>query len=107
MSLPTWVQGSRHTAMRLQWVRRDNTYPDLTGTAITGKIRVNGSMTAVALTGTIAPDTTAPQRGYFTYAPSSADVASAGIYQVQFIATYADSKPDLTFITDWTITAAL
>jgi hypothetical protein len=108
MSLPTWVQGSRHTGLRLRWVRRDGTYPDLTGTTITGKLRSSAAgSSSVAMTGTLAPDTNEAAAGWFVYAPSAADVGTAGTYEVQFTATYADTKPDLTFRTEWVIEAAL
>jgi hypothetical protein len=106
--VPTWVQGATHTGMRLQWKRRDGTFPDLTGVTITAKIKpVSGGGAAVALTGALAPDTSDPSHGYFTYAPSTLDVATAGTYQIQFKAVYADTKPDLTFSAEWEIMPAL
>lgn len=107
MSLPNWVQSSTHTGLRIRWTRSDGTYPDLTGATITGKIRsIAPGSSSAALTGTLAPDTNQAAQGYFTYAPSAADVGTAGSYKVQFTATRT-GLPDLTFQADWAIEDAL
>ena len=103
MALSSAVEGARHTAQLITWTDGDGDPQNLTGATLTGWIR-DGSATR-AITGTLAvSDGTA---GEFTWAYSAADVADAGIFRVQFVATYGDGLADKTLSVLWVVEESL
>lgn len=104
MALADAVQGATHTPQRITWLDTDDTPLNLTGATITGKIQDSGGTTR-AITGTLSVVTAAS--GIFSWTYSTADVATAGRYQVQFIATYGDATVEKTLADAWNVHAAL
>jgi hypothetical protein len=104
MALADAVQGARHVAQQITWVDSSGDAVDLTGATVTGKIR-NGAGVVRDIDGTLT--VTDDSGGVFTWAYGEDDVADDGGHEVQFIATYADTTQDKTFITSWLVREAL
>ena len=102
MALSSAVQGATHTAQRITWTDGEGDAQDLTGATITAWKQRRNTATSTAVTGTmsvVAPATS----GVFTWPYSTADVATAGKYLIQFTATYGDGTKDRTLIEDWEV----
>lgn len=107
-SLPTVARGSLRPSMLVTWTHADETeVEDLTAAVIVGRIKdlsdntyrtVQGELTA------LAPET----NGIFEWAFDAADVATAGVYQVQFAATWvADPTLGRTIVFEWEVSDSL
>ena len=107
MTLSTGVVGARHTAQRITWLQEDGTPYILTGATITGRIQ-NSTGAGRPADGifTVDPDQ-ATNPGVFTWAYGVIDVSTAGTFQVQFIASYADTKNDKTYHAEWQVDEAI
>lgn len=81
MSLPNVVKSSIYSDLVLTW----SPVLDLTGATLTGTITDRNGDGSRAITGTLA--VSSAEAGIFTWSPSSADVATAGAFYVQFTAT--------------------
>lgn len=106
MALASAVQGARHTAQRITWTDAEGDAQDLTGATLTGRRVRIPTGEAAAITGTlvvVAPATA----GVFDWAYSAADVAAAGAYRVQFVATYGDGLNDKTLVEKWVVEPAI
>lgn len=101
MSLANAVKDARHTSQTITWTDEAGNAQDLTGATITGVIRDQKTAVVRAITGSL--DITDATAGEFTWAYSAADVASAGYFEVQFVATYGDDLSDATLVTAWTV----
>jgi len=99
------VKGARHTAQVVTFGRRDSSEVlDLTSATITGTIRDNVTNVVRAVSGTLTGGGTA---GTITWAYGATDVATAGEFEVQFKATYADTTYDLSFPESWKVYEAI
>lgn len=105
MALASAVQGARHFAQVITWTDTENEPVDLSGAAISGRMRPVSSSTAGDITGTLA--VTDGPGGVFTWAYGAADVAAAGNFLVQFVATYPDTLTDRTLAEVWAVHEAL
>ena len=94
MALGDAIQGARHTAQTVTWQDSSGDAWSLVGATITGTIRSERGGTARALTGAMALVGTG-STGQFTWTYSVADIATVGVYWVQFKATFTGSY-DLT-----------
>ena len=88
MALAPAVQHARKRIQTITWKDDDGNAIDLTGSTITGILERGGVQTAI--TGTFALVTATS--GIFSWTYSSADVAQAGTFFVQFRAKYASDK---------------
>jgi len=108
MTLSAGIVGARHTAQRITWMQEGGTTGYvLTGATITARIQDRNGIGRAA-DGVFTPDpdqVTNP--GVFTWAYGVLDVGTAGIFQVQFIATYVDAKNDKTYHAEWKVDEAL
>lgn len=104
MALASAVQGATHTPQVITWTDTDTTPLNLTGATLTGKLRDSAGATR-SITGTLVK--TDAVNGVFTWTYSSADVATAGVYDAQFTATFADTTIERTLVTSWTVSEAL
>src|SRR6266496_2850121 len=102
MALQQGIVGSRHTGQQVTWTRTDGTPQDLTGATLTGTIREVSSGVSRAIAGALTVSPTNPAGGIFTWGYAAADLV-AGVYEVQFIATYADTLADKTEPESWTV----
>lgn len=89
--------GARHTGQTITWTRNDGTAENLTGATVTGKMKKLDTGAVKSITGTLT--VTTPASGIFTWAYATADIDTAGVYEVQFKATFADTTYDLSFVT--------
>lgn len=108
MALPNWTQGARRPSMALTWYVLGTTTPvDLTGATITGLIRSSSGVgAATAITGVLT--VTDGAAGQFRWDFSADDVANAGAFKVQFVATFGSNPtPAKTFKSDWHIEKSL
>lgn len=103
--LQTAIQGSTHTSQVITWTKEDGSIEDLTGATVTGKIQGVEADTAQAIAGTL--QITGAATGVFSWSYAAADVAAAGIFWVQFKATFSDGKDDLSFADYWVVEGAL
>lgn len=104
MSLQPAVEGARHTAQTITFARADEATQNLTDATITATIRDVRTGIETAATGTFTLVTATS--GIFSWAYSAGDVATAGQYQVQFKATYADLSFDRSEWQDWIVLPA-
>jgi len=105
MALANAVQGARHTAQTITWKDADGAVVDLTGATITARIRAKRLNTITfAATGVFAL-VALGATGIFTWTYSVADVANAGLFEVQFKATF--TQYDLTLTTGWEVLEAI
>lgn len=105
MALSNAVQGARHSGQQVTWTKSDGSAQDLAGATITARIRNRITGAAAAADGVFTLVT--PASGIFNWAYGTVDVGTAGKFEVQFKAAYADSKHDLTFSADWEVEEAL
>lgn len=102
---PNLVQGATHTVKRITWQDAQRVAVNLTGATMSGRKRLVDAETGEALGGSFAVVTAAD--GIFTYQPSADDVAEAGLYDFQFIATFGDGTIEKTFTVRWEIGEAI
>ncbi len=106
MALPTRVQGARRPGLIITWLRDDETAENLTDATVTGRIRDRNTGAARDISGAIT--LTDPAAGVFSWLPSVEDVSAAGLFEVQFTATFSSgATPARTFSATWTLTAAI
>jgi len=104
MSLSNAVQGATHTAQQITWVDGDGDPLNLTGATITARIKDLDTGEARAATGTLS--VLDAEAGLFSWAYSTADVATAGAFNVQFVATFG-AADDKTLAELWVVEVAL
>lgn len=105
MALADAVQGSRWPAQQITWTPEGGGVANLSNAVITGKIRDSSGQTrAVAGECTVTNGT----GGVFVWQYAAEDVATAGIFDVQFTAAWPDGlTPGKTFIARWTVADSL
>lgn len=102
MALAKAVKGARKIAQQITWTDEDGTAVNLTGTTITAVIRNKNNKGSVrAADGAFSLVT--PASGIFSWAYGSADTGTAGEFEVQFTATYADTLKELSLLMDWEV----
>ena len=90
----------------ITWRREDGTAEDLTGAAITGKLRDRATGASRPIAGTLS--VTDGATGAFRWDFAAGDVATAGTFDVQFTAAFETGQtPARTFATQWTVSEAL
>ena len=104
MSLSNAVQGARHTAQQINWVDGDGDPLNLTGAAITARLLDLATSTARAVTGTL--EVLDAEAGLFSWVYGVDDVATAGAFNVQFVATFGAAN-DKTLAELWEVEAAI
>lgn len=91
MALSDAVQGSRHTGLSITWYQADgSTVLNLTNATITGTVKNINTAAVRAIDGTLA--SSSPTTGVFTWTFGAADTGTAGVYDVQFTATFSDDS---------------
>jgi len=105
MALSKAVKGARHSPQQITWKKSDGTAYDLTGATITARLRNKSTGQTRAADGTFTIITAAS--GIFNWAYGANDVSEAGNFNVQFIASYSDSKSDKTFTEEWIVEDAI
>ena len=104
MALSNAVQGATHTAQQITWVDGDGDPLNLTGATVTARLLDLATGTARAATGTIT--VLDAEAGLFSWTYGAADVATAGAFNVQFVATFGASN-DKTLAELWEVEPAL
>jgi len=104
-TLPPAVEGARKRTLTLTWKDTDDVAVDLTGATITGKLKNMNTGVIASMDGVLALVTAAS--GIFSWAFGVVDVGTVGFFKVQFIATYADTLKNKTFVADWEVRDAL
>lgn len=94
MSLSSAVQGARHTAQRITWTREDGSAQNLSGATLSARMVNVVSQNARDVDGTLTVVTAGS--GIFDWEYGENDVAAAGVFRVQFVATYSE-ECDVTF----------
>lgn len=107
MTLPTVVQGSLRPSLQITWLRQGTQTPeDLTAATLTGSLRASGATSITAIAGALT--VTDGANGVFRWDLAAADVATAGSYMVEFVATFASgASPAKTFSEGWTVAKSL
>lgn len=100
------IKGAQRPSQIITWLDADGDAVNLSGATITGKMRnVDTGATAV-----IAGDLTVTNgsAGEFMWDYDAADVATAGLFVVQFTAAYlSGATPGRTIISDWEVKGSL
>ena len=107
MSLASAVEGSLRPSQSITWTREGvNTPEPLTGATLTGKIRNCDTGTTRDIAGTLT--VTDGANGVFTWDYAAADVAEAGLFDVQFTAAFGTSPtPARTVVGRWEVDEAI
>lgn len=100
MALADAVQNARHSAQSITWTN-EGTAVNLTGATLTGVKRHKATGVVTALDGTLTLVT--PASGVFSWTYGATDVGAAGLFEVQFIATFADTTVERTIAEDWRV----
>ena len=96
------VKGATRPAQRITWTREEGTPEPLTGATLTGKLRNQDTREVRAVAGALTV-IDGPQ-GTFEWSYVDADVAEAGVFDVQFTATFvASPSPARTTATQWVV----
>jgi hypothetical protein len=104
MALSNAVQGATHTVQRITWADGDGDPLNLTGATITARLLDLATGQARAATGTL--EVLDAEAGLFSWAYGVADVATAGAFNVQFVATFGATN-DKTLAELWQVEPAL
>lgn len=106
MALAAAVQGAKRPSQVITWTDADGTPVNLTGATITGVIRNKSTGAARVIDGTLTVTTAAS--GIFTWAYGTADVATAGQFEVQFNAAFgAAPTPARSITASWMVHEAI
>lgn len=104
MALADAVQGARYIAQQITWTDEDGTAVDLTGATLTGRKRHTRTGETAALDGTLT--LVNAEAGVFSWAYGETDVAEAGRFSVQFIATFG-TLAEKTVAARWVVHEAI
>lgn len=106
MALAAAVKGGRRPSQIITWERADGTPEPLTGATLTGWIRPANGGDVQAIAGTLT--VTDAAAGQFRWDYAAGDVATAGVFDVQFNAAFGSGQtPARTFIASWTVLDSL
>ncbi len=101
MGLPTVIEGSNHRPLELTWDLVDQKGAfvkvlNLTGATLSAYIKeANSTDPPAPVSGTL--NVVSAVDGTFTWQFGASDIATRGTYEVQFIATFADTTKDRSF----------
>lgn len=102
MALSSAIKGARRPSQSITWLDENGTAFDLTGATITARIRNQSSGVVTDSDGSFVITNAAA--GVFRWDYSTADVAIAGVYDVQFTASFgASPTPARTILTTWVV----
>jgi hypothetical protein len=104
MALSNAVQGATHTAQQITWVDGDGDPLNLTGATLSGRRLNLDTQIAAAIDGVLT--VIDGEAGVFNWAYGVGDVATAGAFRVQFVATY-DERDDKTLAELWMVEEAI
>lgn len=104
MALSNAVQAARHTTQRITWADADGDPLNLTGATITARLLDLATGQARAATGAL--EVLDADAGLFTWSYGAEDVATAGAFNVQFVATFGSAN-DKTLAELWQVEPAL
>jgi hypothetical protein len=95
VTLSPYYVGQTYPAWAITWT--DDTQPtpnpeNLTGATITVAFRTQSGNAALAGYGAGTLTITNAAGGLLTYQPTATDVGTAGVFYVQFVATFADGR---------------
>jgi hypothetical protein len=106
MPLASAVRGGTRPAQTVAWLREDGTPEDLSGAALSGFIRSRASGETRPVAGAL--NVADGPGGVLRWDYAADDVAEAGAFDVQFVASFASGQtPAKTFITRWEVRASL
>lgn len=106
MALANAVKGATRPSQVVTWTRAEGTPEDLSGATITGTLQHVDTKATRAIAGTL--NVTSAAAGTFTWVYAAEDVAEAGTFDVQFIATFgATPSPAKTVATRWIVEPSL
>lgn len=109
MALAAAVAGATRPSQIVTWLRADGNAETLTDATVTGKIRDRATGTTRAIAGTLT--VTDGAAGAFRWDYAAGDVATAGTFDVQFVAAWTAGPgvqtPAKTFVAQWTVGEAL
>lgn len=98
MALAAAIVGAKRPSQSITWTDEDGNAFDLTGATITSRIRNRSSYVTTASDGTFT--ITSAAAGTFRWDYSTADVATAGLYEVQFTATFETTPTPAKTVTE-------
>lgn len=104
MALADAIQGAKRPSQEITWTDQDGNALDLTGATITARINRGGTVTASDGTFTVVTAAS----GIFRWDYSTADVATAGAFEVQFTAAFGSgTTPAKTKKAGWNVLEAI
>lgn len=98
MSLSAAIVGAKRPSQIITWTDDEGNAFDLTGAAITARIRNRTTYATVASDGTFT--ITNASSGVFRWDYGATDVATAGLYEVQFTATFGSGPTPAKTVTE-------
>jgi TRAP-type mannitol/chloroaromatic compound transport system substrate-binding protein len=102
MALSPAIKGAKRPSQSITWLDEDGDAFDLTGATITARIRNQASGVIADSDGSFV--ITSAAAGVFRWDYSTADVVAAGIYDVQFTASFgASPTPARTILATWVV----
>ena len=106
MALAAAVAGATRPSQLITWSRADGNPETLTDATLSGRIRDRETGVTRAIAGTLTTVDGAGGVFRWNYAPG--DVATAGNYDVQFVAAFETGQtPAKTFASQWTVAEAI
>lgn len=106
MGLANAIQGSIKPPQQITWLTDTGAPENLTGATLTGMIRATSTGESRAIAGELT--IVAPSDGTFLWNYAAGDVATPGLYEVQFTANYASApSPSKTAVYTWIVEGSL
>jgi hypothetical protein len=106
MALADAIKGGLRPSQQIVWMRPDGLTEDLTGATLSGRIRSHQTGETRAITGQLT--VVSPTAGSFRWDYSAVDVQEAGLFTIQFKATYlASPTPAFTSADTWQVLEAV
>jgi len=106
MALAEAVQNAKRPSQLITWTDGDGDAVDLTGATITARLYNTATGVVAASTGAFV--LTTPTAGVFRWDYSTTDLETAGLFKVQFTATYASGlTPGKTLTALWVVHEAI
>jgi hypothetical protein len=100
------IQGARRPGQTIAWTDKDGRPFSLVGATISARIRNQATGEVRASDGSF--DIIDAVNGMFVWNYSEADVSEAGVFEVQFTATFgAGLSPARTFVEEWRVVRSL
>lgn len=106
MALASAIVGAKRPSQTITWTDEDGDAFDLTGSTITARIRNRSSYVTVTSDGTFT--LTNALAGTFRWDYGTTDVSTAGLYEVQFTATFPSGTTPAKSVTElWEVTESI